>query len=219
MLITSLPLEHRYRVNRLVDQRLELCRRKYVTAPSATAHTGRQSPLLFKTLNEAARASRHRMERRPLTPRRSAELNLGYGIQPGKAATTDASSTVVKLTRRSTQRSTLEVGVAYNTDLQRAREVLLAAVARVPKILAEPPPTINIAGFDQSSIGFNILYWHNSDVPSELAARTDLAIAVHQAVAADIPYPGLASSESTEGSRLAARLRRPIRRKGRDNGD
>ena len=47
---------------------------------------------------------------------------------------------------------------------------------------ADPPPTINLDGFGESSIGFTILYWHDSDVPSELAARHDLVLAVHQAL-------------------------------------
>ena len=43
---------------------------------------------------------------------------------------------------------------------------------------------MNLDGFGDSSIGFEVLYWHASDVPSELATRHDLVLAIHQAFAA-----------------------------------
>ena len=36
--------------------------------------------------------------------------------------------------------------------------------------------------FGTSTIDLVILYWHDSDVPTELTVRNDLAIAVHQAL-------------------------------------
>ena len=51
-------------------------------------------------------------------------------------------------------------------------------------MLEEPAPAVNLDGFGDSSIGFNVLYWHASDVPAELAARHDLVLAIHQAFAA-----------------------------------
>ncbi len=153
-----------------------------------------------------------------------------------------ASSTIVNLTREPVRRSTLEVGVSYDTDLQAAQEALLAAIGRVPRVLSEPPPIVNITGFGASSIGLSILFWHDSDIPSELAARTDLVIAVHQALSADDitiafpqvvvwsgqgdtgPYdrpphivdssdPDVDASEAPSRNRITSSLRRPIRRK------
>ncbi len=155
------------------------------------------------------------------------------------------SSTIVNLTREPIRRSTLEVGVAFDTDLQRARAALQSAVDRVPRILDEPAPMLNLTGFGESSIGFSILYWHSSDVPSELATRTDLMIAVHQALAAEditiafpqvvvwsgsesaatydqppqniaTPYPGLDSSNPPRKKRISPQLGRPNRRKARE---
>lgn len=155
------------------------------------------------------------------------------------------SSTIVNLTREPIRRSTLEVGVAYDTDLQRARDALQSAVDRVPRILDEPAPMLNLTGFGESSIGFSILYWHASDVPSELATRTDLTIAVHQAFAAEditiafpqvvvwsgsdspVPYdqppqniatsyPSLDSSNPPKKKRIGPQLGRTNRRKERE---
>ena len=95
-----------------------------------------------------------------------------------------AGATIVNLTREPFRRSSLAVGVAYDTDLQQATGAIYEAIDRVPRVLPEPEPAVNLDGFGDSSIGFNVLYWHASDVPSELAARHDLVLAIHQAFAA-----------------------------------
>ena len=95
-----------------------------------------------------------------------------------------AGATIVNLTREPVRRSSLLVGVAYDTDLQQATDAIYAALARVPRVMVEPEPAVNLEGFGDSSIGFNVLYWHASDVPTELAARHDLVLAIHREFAA-----------------------------------
>jgi small-conductance mechanosensitive channel len=75
------------------------------------------------------------------------------------------------------------VGLAYDTDLDRATEVLVEAVGRVPRISATPPAAVMLTEFGESTIDITIYYWHRSDVPSALATRHDLMIAVHHALA------------------------------------
>jgi small-conductance mechanosensitive channel len=156
---------------------------------------------------------------------------------PNSAVLADS---IINLTRDPARRSSLTVGVAYDTDLQRAADALTEATSRVPRVLADPPPTVNLDGFGDSSIGFRILFWHASDVPSELAARNDLVLAVHQALSTQgitiafpqmvvwsgadaarpypapldrvyTPYPGLADTEPGS-KRRAASWRRSARR-------
>ena len=93
-------------------------------------------------------------------------------------------ATIVNLTREPVRRSSLAVGVAYDTDLEQATDAIYGALVRVPRVLTEPEPAVYRDGFGDSSIGFSVLYWHASDVPSELAARRDLVVAIHQAFAA-----------------------------------
>lgn len=95
-----------------------------------------------------------------------------------------AAATIINLTRETVRRSALAVGVAYDTDLQEATDAIYEALERVPRVLPEPEPAVNLDGFGDSSIGFNVLYWHASDVPSELATRHDLVLAIHQTFAA-----------------------------------
>ena len=157
-------------------------------------------------------------------------------------------STIVNLTREPIRRSTLTVGVAYGTDLEDAADTIRTALDRTERVRAEPEPTVNLSEFGESSIDFDVLYWHDSDVPSELATRHDLIIAIHQAFdAADItiafpqltlwraepaeagpydaysdsirtPYPGL-DRPSDQRRRLPPVLRRPrSRRRIQDDG-
>jgi small conductance mechanosensitive channel len=94
-------------------------------------------------------------------------------------------SAIVNLTRDSSRRSELTVGVAYDTDLAYATRVIREAVARVPRIRTSPEPQVLLREFGASSIAITIFYWHTSDVPSELAATHDLMLAVHHALAAE----------------------------------
>lgn len=103
-------------------------------------------------------------------------------------------STIINLTRDPVRRSTLSVGVAYHSDLEAATTAIQAAVARVPRIHSDPAPAVNLRQFGDSSIDYDILYWHDSDIASELATRHDLMVAIHQALDAEaitIAFPQL----------------------------
>ncbi|MEO8430717.1 MAG: mechanosensitive ion channel domain-containing protein [Acidobacteriota bacterium] len=51
------------------------------------------------------------------------------------------------------------VGVATNSRPREVEEALLAAAARVPGILAEPPPAVFFAGFGEYTLDFELLCW------------------------------------------------------------
>ena len=90
---------------------------------------------------------------------------------------------IVNLTRAPLRRSELVVGVAYDTNLDRATEVIRSSVDRVERISARPEPLVLLREFASSSIEFTVYYWHASDVPTELATRHDLHLAIHHAFA------------------------------------
>jgi small conductance mechanosensitive channel len=92
-------------------------------------------------------------------------------------------SAIVNLTRESARRSELQVGVAYDSDLNAAARVLGEAVARVPRVRNTPKSQVLLRQFGPSSVDFTIFYWHTSDVQSELATTHDLMLAVHHALA------------------------------------
>ncbi len=91
--------------------------------------------------------------------------------------------TIVTLTTDRFRRSRLTVGVAYDTDLERAAEVITEALQRVARICDDPPPLVVLREFGSSSIDLDVYFWHGSDVPAELAATHDVLLAIHQALA------------------------------------
>ena len=95
-----------------------------------------------------------------------------------------AAGPIVNLTNEPLRRSELEVGVAYDTNLQAATECLTEALGQVERVSAEPPAQALLTRFGASSIDFTLYYWHGSDVPTELATRHDVILSVHQSLAA-----------------------------------
>lgn len=59
-------------------------------------------------------------------------------------------------------RSTVLVGVAYETDLELAREVALAAVRGVPAVHDDPPPRALIQEAGASTVNIAVLFWSGS---------------------------------------------------------
>ncbi len=92
-------------------------------------------------------------------------------------------SAIVTLTAEPARRSELQVGVAYDSNLEDTTRILGDAVARVPRVRDVPEPQILLRQFGASSIDFTVFYWHTSDIQSELAATHDLMLAVHHALA------------------------------------
>jgi small-conductance mechanosensitive channel len=88
-------------------------------------------------------------------------------------------------------RAQVEVGVAYGSDLHLVREVLLR-VARMHKdVLSDPPPAVDMVGFGDSSLDFNLHVWTRRlrTLPGLLS---ELNLAVDDAFRArgiEIPFP------------------------------
>ena len=95
-----------------------------------------------------------------------------------------AAGPIVNLTTEPLRRSELEVGVAYDTNLQAATQCLTEALEQVERVSAEPSAQALLTRFGSSSIDFTLYYWHASDVPTELATRHDVILSVHQSFAA-----------------------------------
>lgn len=66
---------------------------------------------------------------------------------------------VVNLSRFPIRRIDLTMGIAYDSDIQRARNVLLKVASDNPLCLEEPRPTVNMQGFGESSINLQFSVW------------------------------------------------------------
>jgi len=64
--------------------------------------------------------------------------------------------------RNATRRIDIEVWVDYDTDILKAKQVLLQVVKSFPNILKAPEPSIFITKFDSSSINLSLRFWIDS---------------------------------------------------------
>jgi small-conductance mechanosensitive channel len=99
---------------------------------------------------------------------------------------------IINFTRTPFSRTQLDVGVAYATDLEHAREVLLDACRRADGVQDAPPPEAWVHEFGESSINIAVRYWHAADIASTWRVRSAVAIAVKQSLDAagmTIPFP------------------------------
>jgi small conductance mechanosensitive channel len=99
---------------------------------------------------------------------------------------------IVNHTRTPLRRTTLEVGVRYDTDLEQARQVLLESVAGVDGVEADPEPVAWVCGFGESAITIDLMFWHRSDVATLYRVRSAAAGAAKAGLdraGIEIPFP------------------------------
>ena len=91
---------------------------------------------------------------------------------------------IVNYTRTPTRRTQLTVGVAYGTDLAKAQQVLVEAVAATAVVQISPSPDAWVKEFGDSSIDFEVMFWHAVDRASVWRARSEVAMNVKAAMEA-----------------------------------
>jgi small conductance mechanosensitive channel len=99
---------------------------------------------------------------------------------------------IVNHTTLGRRRTTFEVGVAFGTDLEQARKVLLDRVQHTDGVLERPPVEVWVEEFADSSINLAVRYWHPPDITSLWRVRSHVAVAVKSALdeaGIEIPFP------------------------------
>lgn len=91
------------------------------------------------------------------------------------------------------RRVDLRCGVAYGDDLERARDVALAAVRGVQGVLSDRPVAFYYEAFGDSSIDFVVQFWIRFEgQPDYLRARSEAIVALKRAfdeAGITIPFP------------------------------
>lgn len=88
-------------------------------------------------------------------------------------------------------RLTLKVGVAYGSDVEQVRQLILEICQANPRVVAEPPPQVFFTVYGDSSLDFTI--WVHVRIPSDrMPATHELNRAIFEAFNAhgiEIPFP------------------------------
>lgn len=92
--------------------------------------------------------------------------------------TTVVNEPLTNLTKEGQRRSSLEVGVAYGTDLEEAKAALQTAAAGCELVITEPGPEALVAGFGDNAIEFELRFWHQPTIIEQRRAVDAVARAV-----------------------------------------
>ena len=87
---------------------------------------------------------------------------------------------------------TSKVQVAYDTDLALLIPQLVAAMAQVPRVLADPGPAVQLAGFGADGLDLTLVYWVADIENGQGNVLSDINLAVLatlRAAGVEIPFP------------------------------
>ena len=90
------------------------------------------------------------------------------------------------------RRTQLAVGVGYDTDLDRAQQILIDTMRELEGVRDDPAPAAFVHEFGDSSINFAVRFWHDPHVAEEWRVRDELARRIKKALdqaGIEIPFP------------------------------
>ena len=99
---------------------------------------------------------------------------------------------IVNHTDHGLRRTVLVVGLHYETDLAHAQRLIVEAIEDVDGVRAAPAPEAWVTTFNESSIDFEVRYWHAPDIATVFRVRSAVAMAIKSAFDAEgieIPFP------------------------------
>jgi small-conductance mechanosensitive channel len=91
-----------------------------------------------------------------------------------------------------TVRTRLPVGVAYGTDVEKLRSLLLEVAVADPDILKKPEPEVLFVGYGDSAINFELAVWSTTVLDKPLRFKSRLYYAIHKTLEThkiEIPFP------------------------------
>lgn len=97
--------------------------------------------------------------------------------------TTVVNEPLTNLTKEGQRRSSLEVGVAYGTDLEEAKAALQTAAAGCELVITEPEPEALVSEFGNNAVEFELRFWHDPTIIEERRAVDAVARAVARELA------------------------------------
>ena len=84
------------------------------------------------------------------------------------------------------------MGVSYDSDLDLVTKLLYRAVDETPRVLTTPKPRVNLMGFGDSSVDFELRFWIEDPEAGLANIRSDVYNRVWQLFKEndiEIPYP------------------------------
>jgi small-conductance mechanosensitive channel len=112
--------------------------------------------------------------------------------------------------RDPTMRRDITVGVAYGTDTDTVRDILLDVAKAQPHVLVNPAPLVQFSAFGDSSLDFLLMVWVDN-VAFGASTESDIRFAINRSFreqGIEIPFPQrevrIVSGADTPGATIAA---------------
>ncbi|QJB57304.1 mechanosensitive ion channel domain-containing protein [Pseudodesulfovibrio sp. zrk46] len=100
------------------------------------------------------------------------------------------SGNIINVTANDTRRVDLVMGIGYDDDLLKAKQVLERIVSEEPRVLKEPAPQIMVSALADSSVNINVRPWvKTEDYWGVYFALTEKVKLVFDQEGISIPYP------------------------------
>ena len=101
-------------------------------------------------------------------------------------------SSITVVTAYTQRRCDFNVGIGYEDDVQKAKEIVLKILNENRSVLSQPAFSVNVTGLADSSITLNVRWWIDTTEASILGSTSEIQELVVIAFAANsinIPYP------------------------------
>ena len=89
-------------------------------------------------------------------------------------------------------RFNVPVGVSYGSDLEKARELMIAAAADTLRVLKDPKPACPLTGFGDNAVNLEMRVWINDPQNGIASVKSDLFWGIWQRFrehGIEMPYP------------------------------
>ncbi len=101
-------------------------------------------------------------------------------------------SPIVNFSRADRRRVNVDVGVAYDSDLDQVTRVTLESIREIDGLLEDPAPQVVYNSFGESTIDFSIYFWVDMKQSDPWHGQTQAIAALklaYEAAGIDMPYP------------------------------
>jgi small conductance mechanosensitive channel len=109
---------------------------------------------------------------------------------------------IENFTSGGSRRTTLEIGVGYDSDLDAVKKILLDTMGLVEGINSDPVPRALVHEFGDNSINFAVRFWHAPGIADEWEVRDVLARRIKDELdraGVDIPFPQVVLHMNPDG--------------------
>ncbi|GGZ73998.1 mechanosensitive ion channel family protein [Algibacter mikhailovii] len=97
---------------------------------------------------------------------------------------------IVNYSTEGTRRVDLTIGVSYEADIKKTKEILMEVLTSDPKVLKDPAPSVNVSELADSSVNFAVRPWSTTadywDVYFGITEKAKIAL---DKAGIEIPFP------------------------------